>query len=80
MTKNIITVQEITLVAYDMGIYNILQDVFGWGRDEVFLHFQDWADEFEKAHENYDWDGDFYDEIDIFLEKKKAFLLEEAER
>ena len=66
----IATIQEITLQAYEFGIYNKLQDEQDKSREEIFLIFRNWAKEFETMHEGYEWDGDWYDEIDIFLTEK----------
>lgn len=30
----------------------------------------EWTDEFEKLHKGREWDGDYFDEIDAFFEKK----------
>lgn len=64
------TIEEITLVAYSMGIYDFLFEKENMSRDNIFSLFREWGIEFEKAHENYEWDGDYYDEIDAFLENK----------
>lgn len=31
---------------------------------------EDWTNEFETVNKDRDWDGDFFDEIEIFLNKK----------
>lgn len=74
MINKVTTVQEITLQAYDFGIYRRLQDEKDMSRDEVFNLFEKWAEEFEKEHEGYDWNGDYYDEIDTFITKKNDEL------
>lgn len=75
MINNITTVQEITLQAYQFGIYSILfGPKYDKSRDEIFNIFEKWAAEFEKAHEGYEWNGDYYDEIDLFLGAKKKEL------
>ena len=62
------TIQEITLQAYTFGIYNYLQDERNMSRTDIFQLFVEWAEDFEKAHENFDWmQGSFYDEVDDYL-------------
>ena len=62
------TIQEITLQAYTFGIYNYLQDERNMPRTDIFQLFVEWAEDFEKAHENFDWlQGSFYDEVDDYL-------------
>lgn len=62
------TIQEITLQAYTFGIYNYLQDERNMSRTDIFQLFVEWAEDFEKTHENFDWmQGSFYDEVDDYL-------------
>ena len=69
------TIQEITLQAYAFGIYATLQnEEYNMSREDVFDKFVEWAEEFENAHKDYERNGDYYDEIDAFLEAKKAEL------
>lgn len=70
MITPIATIQEITLQAYEFGTYNYLADKLDMSRDEIFNVFEEWGKEFNKAHENYNWNGDYYDEIDAFVNKK----------
>ena len=68
------TIQEITLQAFEFGIYNFLFNVVNMSRDEIFNLFEDWAVEFEYTHKDYEWNGDYYDEIDDFLGYKADTL------
>ena len=62
------TIQEITLQAYTFGVYNYLQDERNMSRTDIFQLFVEWAEDFEKTHENFDWtQGSFYDEVDDYL-------------
>ena len=59
-----------------MGIFDILFHQENMPRESIFNSLECWGDEFIKMEEKY---GDrpnwfYYDEIDIFLEKKKAKL------
>lgn len=74
MKASINTIQEITLEAYQHGIYDILEREYIMPRDDIFALFENWAEEFEVAHEDYLYDGDYYDEIDKFLKRKKMEL------
>jgi hypothetical protein len=63
------TIQEITLQAYEIGIYDYFFNERNMSRTDIFLIFVEWAKEFEETHENFDWmQGSFYDEVDDFLE------------
>ena len=70
MITTITTIQEITLQAYDFGIYRRLQDEKDMSRDQIFNLFEEWGKEFEKEHEGHEWNGDYYDEIDTFIMAK----------
>ena len=62
------TIQEITLQAYTMGIYDYLFNERNMSRTDIFQLFVEWAKDFEKTHENFDWMlGSFYDEVDDFI-------------
>lgn len=62
------TIQEITLQAYAMGIYDYLSNKRNMSRTDIFLLFLEWAKDFEQTHENFDWTlGSFYDEVDNYL-------------
>ena len=74
MITPIATIQEITLQAYEFGTYNYLADKLDMSRDEIFNVFEEWGKEFNKAHENYNWNGDYYEEIDAFLYRKRNEL------
>lgn len=74
MITPIATIQEITLQAYELGTYNYLADKLDMSRDEIFNVFEEWGKEFNKAHENYNWNGDYYEEIDAFLYRKRNEL------
>ena len=64
------TIQEITLQAYSFGVFNYLFEKRNDCRDEIFNRFEAWGKEFEEAHKDYHWNGDYYDEIDEFVMKK----------
>lgn len=68
------TIQDITLDAYILGIHAIYEEEYIMPRDDIFAIYQNWAEEFEIAHEDYEYDGDYYEEIKRFLLKKKAEL------
>ena len=70
MFNKITTIQEITLTAFDRGIFNIMQDEADMCRDDIFNLFEEWANEFEEAHEGFHWDGNYFDEIDSFIDRK----------
>lgn len=74
MVAAITTIQDITLDAYILGIHEIYEEEYIMPRDDIFAIYQNWAEEFELAHEDYEYDGDYYDEIEKFLKKKKAEL------
>ena len=62
------TIQEITIQAYEFGIYGYFFNERNMSRSDIFNIFVEWAKEFEEAHENFDWmQGSFYDEVDDFL-------------
>lgn len=70
MISLITTIQEITMQASVIGVYEYLFDTCNECRDEIFNRFEEWGKEFEEAHKDYEWNGDYYDEIDEFVEKK----------
>lgn len=74
MINAITTIQEITLQAYDFGIYRRLQDEKDMFRDQIFNLFEEWGKEFDKKHEGYEWNGDYYNEIDTFIMAKNDAL------
>lgn len=74
MINTITTIQEITLQAYDFGIYRRLQDEKDMSRDQIFNLFEEWGKEFEKEHEGHEWNGDYYNEIDTFIMAKNDAL------
>lgn len=74
MITTITTIQEITLQAYDFGIYRRLQDEKDMSRDQIFNLFEEWGKEFEKEHEGHEWIGDYYNEIDTFIMAKNDAL------
>lgn len=74
MINAITTIQEITLQAYDFGIYRRLQDEKDMSRDQIFNLFEEWGKEFEKEHEGHEWSGDYYNEIDTFIMAKNDAL------
>lgn len=40
------------------------------GRCGFYSYAKLWADEFEKLHAGREWDGEFFDELDYFVERK----------
>lgn len=63
------TIQEITIQAYQFGIYAYFFNERNMSRTDIFNIFVEWAKEFEETHENFDWiQGSFYDEVDDFLD------------
>lgn len=73
MISLITTIQEITMQASVIGVYEYLFDSCNECRDDIFNRFEEWGKEFEEAHkdyEDYEWNGDYYDEIDEFVQKK----------
>ena len=58
------------------GIFDILFNEKNMPRDEIFNLLEKWADEFiEEENKHYmESDWFYYDEIDIFLQNKKAQL------
>ena len=70
MINSITTIQEITMQASVTGVYEYLFDTCNECRDIILNRFEEWGKEFEEAHKDYKWDGDYYDEIDNFVEKK----------
>ena len=70
MISLITTIQEITMQASVLGVYEYLFDSCNESRDEIFNRFEEWGKEFEEAHKDYEWNGDYYDEIDEFVERK----------
>jgi hypothetical protein len=75
MSPRIDTIQEITLQGYELGLYHKLEDL-DKSRTEIFSIFRDWAYEFDKEHKDFDWsESPYYDEIDLFLEKKSKLFI-----
>jgi hypothetical protein len=61
------TIQELTLEAHELRLWSYLYDEKNMTRDEIFNIIEGWAAIFEKVHEGYNWNGDYYDEIDRFI-------------
>jgi len=69
VTNCINTIQEITIQAYDFGIYGYLSNNKGISRTDIFDIFVEWAKEFDDTHKDFDWtQGSFEDEVHDFLE------------
>lgn len=68
---NVLTIQEMTLQAHEFGIIGFLTKEQNFSREAIFTIIQKWAEEFDEGHKGYDWCGDYYDEIDDFLMRKK---------
>ena len=76
MKTDISTIQEITVQAYELGLYRMLLNDADMSRDDVFATLRAMADEFHDIEKEHAGDPDwfYYDEIDRFIErKKKAF-------
>lgn len=68
MHNSITTIQEITIQAYDLGIYGYFLNERNMSRTDIFNIFVEWAKEFDETRKNFDWtQGSFYDEVDDFL-------------
>lgn len=80
MINRTTTIQEITLQAYAFGIYTYLFEVKNMSRDEILNLFAQWGTEFEYNHRNYEWEGDYYDEIDDFVQWKADSLSAASEK
>ena len=68
------TIQELTLEAHEHPLWSYLYDEKDMTRDEIFNIIEGWAEIFEQVHGGYNWNGDYYDEIDRFI----AFCEEET--
>lgn len=69
MITHISTIQELTLQLYETeGAWEYFSEEKDMPRDQIFNMIENWSQVFEEAHEGYLWDGDYYDEIDRFLE------------
>lgn len=68
MINKTTTIQEITAQAIEGRFFDFLYEEKGLSRDQIFSLFAEWGEIFERAHEGYEWEGDYYDEIDRFLE------------
>ena len=76
MKTDISTIQEITVQAYELGLYRMLLNDADMSRDDVFATLRAMADEFQDIEKEHAGEPDwfYYDEIDRFIErKKKAF-------
>lgn len=71
MITHTTTIQEITLQAYEFGIYEHMFNEWNMSRDEIFNMFEDWAIEFDYRYRNHEWNGDYYDLVDDFLMEKR---------
>ena len=67
MITHIATIQELTLQLYDR-YWEYFSDEQDMSRDQIFNMVENWSHVFEDAHSGYAWNGDYYDEIDRFLE------------
>ena len=68
----ITTIQEITLQAYAFGVYDYLFNECHKTRFEILNMFEKWGEEFEALAQQHEQDTDwfYYDEVDIFVNKK----------
>ena len=68
MINKTATIQELTVQLYENDAWwEFFFDKQDMTRDQIFNMVENWAHIFELAHNGYDWDGDYYDEIDRFL-------------
>lgn len=76
MIDTITTIQEVTLTANELGLYEYLFVNRNLSRDEILNLFEMWGREFEKSHESFVWDGSvsYYDEIDKFVQNRLGEL------
>lgn len=53
------------------GADNIITEIQYWGGTGMLYELaESYTDEFELLHKDREWDGEFFDEIDKFIEKK----------
>lgn len=67
MITHIATIQELTLQLYDR-YWDYFFNEKDMPRDRIFNMVENWENVFEEAHASWEWNGDYYDEIDRFLE------------
>lgn len=79
MIDTITTIQEITLQAHELGLYEYLFIQRNLARDEALNLLEMWAKEFEASHKDFVWDGSvsYYDEIDKFVQNRLGELKSE---
>ena len=66
--------QEITLQAFPH-----IQLISDAQRESILLQIQEWAKEFGKQYDaDYEFDGDYYDRIDKFVDDKVYSMVEET--
>ena len=51
-----------------------LTDTKGYSRDVAFAMIREWTEEFTERYENYGFDGDYYDLVDEFIDRKLKSL------
>ena len=76
MIDTITTIQEVTLQAHELGLYEYLFIQRNLSRDEALNLLEMWGKEFEANHKDFSWDGSvsYYDEIDKFVQKRLGEL------
>ena len=76
MIDTITIIQEITLQAKELGLYEYLFVERNLSRDEALNLLEMWGKEFERNHEGFAWDGSvsYYDEIDKFVQTRLGEL------
>lgn len=72
MNNTISTIQEITLRAKELNIFDELFNKRSMSRPEIFRLFEKWGTEFESEVIRHEGESDwfYYDEIDAFLNRK----------
>ena len=76
MIDTITTIQEVTLQAKELGLYEYLYIQRNLSRDEALNLLEMWGKEFEANHKDFSWDGSvsYYDEIDKFVQNRLGEL------
>ena len=76
MIDTITTIQEVTLQAKELGLYEYLFVERNLSRDDALNLLEMWGREFERNHKDFVWNGSasYYDEIDKFVQNRLGEL------
>ena len=76
MIDTITTIQEVTLQAKELGLYEYLFVERNLSRDDALNLLEMWGGEFERNHKDFVWNGSvsYYDEIDKFVQNRLGEL------